>query len=202
PPGGRGRAGAARRAGTAPPRGRSARSPAPAAATSTGTRRRAQSPARPPSCRRGGRSARGSTGWGPRRRAPTGSRGRATAPRPPSPRGPATIRAAGAPGAARSRRPSPRGRFQWSPRGAAYAPPSRIPMGVRNRTAPPVQAGGMDFDVLIRGGDVVDGTGAPRTALDVGIAGDRLAAVDRLAGAGAARVIDAGGLVVAPGFID
>jgi len=75
-------------------------------------------------------------------------------------------------------------------------------MGVRNRTAPPVQAGGMDFDVLVRGGDVVDGTGAPRTALDVGIAGDRLAAVDRLAGAGAARVIDAGGLVVAPGFID
>ncbi|HET7466431.1 MAG TPA: amidohydrolase family protein [Candidatus Dormibacteraeota bacterium] len=60
----------------------------------------------------------------------------------------------------------------------------------------------MDFDVLIKGGEVVDGTGAPRARLDVGIEGDRIAAVDRIDGASARHVIDAGGLVVAPGFID
>jgi N-acyl-D-amino-acid deacylase len=60
----------------------------------------------------------------------------------------------------------------------------------------------MDFDVLITGGDVVDGSGAPRARLDVGIAGGRVEAVDRLDGARAARVIDAQGLTVAPGFID
>src|SRR6195256_5714602 len=60
----------------------------------------------------------------------------------------------------------------------------------------------MDFDVLITGGEVVDGSGAPRTRQDVGIAGGRVAALDRLDGARAGRVIDASGLVVAPGFID
>ena len=60
----------------------------------------------------------------------------------------------------------------------------------------------MQLDVLIRGGEVVDGSGAPRRRADVGIAGGRIAAVDRLDGAQAARVINAQGLVVAPGFID
>lgn len=60
----------------------------------------------------------------------------------------------------------------------------------------------MDFDVLITGGDVVDGSGAPRRRLDVGISEGRVVAVDRLAGSAAARVIDARGLTVAPGFID
>jgi len=60
----------------------------------------------------------------------------------------------------------------------------------------------MDFDTLVRGGRVVDGTGSPPVQRDVGIAGGLVAAVDRLDGARAGRVIDAAGLVVAPGFID
>jgi N-acyl-D-amino-acid deacylase len=60
----------------------------------------------------------------------------------------------------------------------------------------------MDFDVLIKGGEVVDGSGAPRVRADVGIADGRVAAVGNLDGANAARVIDALGLTVAPGFID
>jgi N-acyl-D-amino-acid deacylase len=58
------------------------------------------------------------------------------------------------------------------------------------------------FDVLVRGGTVVDGTGAPRRTADVGIRDGRVAEVGALTGATAARVIDATGLVVAPGFID
>jgi N-acyl-D-amino-acid deacylase len=58
------------------------------------------------------------------------------------------------------------------------------------------------FDVLIRGGTVVDGTGAPARAADVGIRQGRIAAVGRLDGAAADTLIDATGLVVAPGFID
>ncbi len=61
----------------------------------------------------------------------------------------------------------------------------------------------MDFDVVIRGGQVVDGTGrrGPFPA-DVGIRGDRIAAIGSLEGAGAAEMVDATGRVVAPGFID
>lgn len=59
-----------------------------------------------------------------------------------------------------------------------------------------------DFDVLVRGGAVLDGTGAPAFRADVGIVGGRILAVGDLAAASAARVIDARGLVVAPGFIN
>jgi N-acyl-D-aspartate/D-glutamate deacylase len=58
------------------------------------------------------------------------------------------------------------------------------------------------FDVLIRGGQVLDGTGAAAVRADVGIRGDRIAAVGQLGAQGGRRVIDASGLVVAPGFID
>ena len=58
------------------------------------------------------------------------------------------------------------------------------------------------FDVLIRNGTVVDGTGAPRFSGDVGVRGDRIAAVGDLSASGASRIIDATGLAVAPGFID
>jgi N-acyl-D-aspartate/D-glutamate deacylase len=58
------------------------------------------------------------------------------------------------------------------------------------------------FDVLIRGGRVLDGTGNPWYYADLGVTGDRIVAVGTLANARAATVIDATGLVVSPGFID
>jgi N-acyl-D-amino-acid deacylase len=59
-----------------------------------------------------------------------------------------------------------------------------------------------DFDVLITGGMVIDGTGGPRRPADVGITADRITAIGDLSGRTATRTIDAHGLVVAPGFID
>jgi N-acyl-D-amino-acid deacylase len=59
-----------------------------------------------------------------------------------------------------------------------------------------------DFDLLLRGGTVIDGTGAARVAADVAVRGDRVVAVGALPAAAAAHVIDARGLVVAPGFVD
>ena len=58
------------------------------------------------------------------------------------------------------------------------------------------------FDVIIRGGVVYDGTGAPGRRLDVGIRGDRIGAVGDLASSPATRIVDATGLAVAPGFIN
>lgn len=58
------------------------------------------------------------------------------------------------------------------------------------------------FDILIQGGTVIDGSGAPRRRADVGVTGDAIAAVGDLAGHAARRRIDAEGLIVAPGFID
>ena len=59
----------------------------------------------------------------------------------------------------------------------------------------------MDYDLLIRGGRVVDGSGLPSYIADVGIKDGKIAEVGRLKGS-AARTIEADGLVVAPGFID
>ncbi len=58
------------------------------------------------------------------------------------------------------------------------------------------------YDLIIRGGTVIDGTRAPRFAADVAVRGDRIARVGDLAGAKAIREIDASGRIVAPGFID
>ncbi len=59
-----------------------------------------------------------------------------------------------------------------------------------------------DFDVLVRGGSVIDGSGAPAVTTDVGIRGELVAAVSDLTGVTARRVLDASGLTVSPGFID
>lgn len=59
----------------------------------------------------------------------------------------------------------------------------------------------MNHDLLIRSGSVVDGTGAPARRADVAIQGDRIVAIGSELG-DARETLDAGGLVVAPGFID
>ncbi len=58
------------------------------------------------------------------------------------------------------------------------------------------------FDVVIRGGTVYDGTGGEPRRADVGIRGDKVEAVGDLSQAPAARIVDARGLAVAPGFIN
>ena len=64
------------------------------------------------------------------------------------------------------------------------------------------QPAGAPFDVLITGGRIVDGTGAPWFRADVGLSGDRIAAIGDLRDRTATTRVDATGLVVAPGFID
>src|SRR3954468_11250539 len=56
-------------------------------------------------------------------------------------------------------------------------------------------------DLVIRGGTIVDGTGAPARTADVAIDGDTIVAVGEVDGS-ATRTIDAGGMLVAPGFVD
>jgi N-acyl-D-aspartate/D-glutamate deacylase len=63
-------------------------------------------------------------------------------------------------------------------------------------------APGQRFDLIVRGGQVMDGSGQAPQRADVGIIGDRIARLGDLASASSGRVIDATGLVVAPGFID
>jgi dihydroorotase/N-acyl-D-amino-acid deacylase len=67
---------------------------------------------------------------------------------------------------------------------------------------PASTAAAPEYDLIIRNGRVVDGSGRPGFKADVAIKGDRIARVGNLSGAQARRVIDAQGQVVAPGFID
>jgi dihydroorotase/N-acyl-D-amino-acid deacylase len=66
----------------------------------------------------------------------------------------------------------------------------------------PLGSAESEHDLLLQGGRVVDGTGAPWFAADVAVRDGRIAAIGRLDGARARRVVDATGLVIAPGFID
>lgn len=82
----------------------------------------------------------------------------------------------------------------------AVALPVVAAIAVLLQAQPLTQAG--PFDIVIRGGRIVDGTGGPWFLGDVGLRGDAIAAVDTRLDAAGSRVIEAGGLVVSPGFID
>src|SRR5438093_9052765 len=64
------------------------------------------------------------------------------------------------------------------------------------------RGGEMSFDLLIRGGTVVDGSGRPPILADVAVARGQIAEVAASISAGAKRTIDARGMTVTPGFID
>lgn len=59
----------------------------------------------------------------------------------------------------------------------------------------------MHYDLVIRNGNIIDGSGAPRFPADIGIKGDKIAAIGRIT-APASETIDAEGMVVTPGFVD
>src|SRR5690606_18583932 len=111
------------------------------------------------------------------------------------------------------------GRHRGRPEHRQHAPPGRGAAGELTPTdgggpaSPPPSAGHppapaprtselMKVDLLLRGGTVVDGTGAPPYRGDVAVAGDRIVAVGDLPGLLATRVVEVAGRVVAPGFID
>jgi N-acyl-D-amino-acid deacylase len=58
------------------------------------------------------------------------------------------------------------------------------------------------YDLVIRGADLIDGTGHPAREADLAVAGDRIAAIGRIAPSLGYRVIEAAGLTLAPGFVD
>jgi N-acyl-D-aspartate/D-glutamate deacylase len=60
----------------------------------------------------------------------------------------------------------------------------------------------MAFDLIVRNGMIVDGSGLPRFQADVGIRDGRIAEIGRLTGAAAKETLDAEGHIVAPGFVD
>jgi dihydroorotase/N-acyl-D-amino-acid deacylase len=85
--------------------------------------------------------------------------------------------------------------MHWVTRSLFVAALGLLGSGARAASAPA-------YDIVIRNGQVIDGTGAPRYAADVAIKDGHIAAIGRLGQADAAQVIDAHGMVVTPGFID
>ena len=58
------------------------------------------------------------------------------------------------------------------------------------------------FDLLIKGAEIIDGTGSSRFIGDVGVSGDRILDIGNLNGATATQTIEAKGKVLTPGFVD
>jgi N-acyl-D-amino-acid deacylase len=77
-----------------------------------------------------------------------------------------------------------------------------MPLLLACATAERVDEASPAFDVVVRGGTIYDGSGGAPVVADLGIAGDRIAAIGDLAGLAGALEIDASGLAVAPGFIN
>lgn len=88
-------------------------------------------------------------------------------------------------------------RYSWS--GAAIPLSMALVLGL---ALTPAVLPGQELDLLIRNARVLDGSGNPGFRADVGIQGDRIAAIGDLEGRSARRTIDATGLTVVPGFID
>ena len=76
------------------------------------------------------------------------------------------------------------------------------PSAATGGLAPSTDDPAFEFDLLVKGGRVIDGTGAPAFEADVGIREGRIAKVAPSIEAAADHVIDAAGMVIAPGFID
>jgi N-acyl-D-amino-acid deacylase len=81
---------------------------------------------------------------------------------------------------------------------AAYDAP--LPTASASKSASPSAPG--TYDIIIRNGHIINGTGNPWYAADVAIQGDRIAAIGNLSNATGKREIDAKGQIVSPGFID
>jgi N-acyl-D-amino-acid deacylase len=64
------------------------------------------------------------------------------------------------------------------------------------------QAGAGEYDVLLKNGHIIDGTGNPWVSGNVAIRSDRIAVIGKVDDSHAKRVIDATGLIISPGFID
>jgi N-acyl-D-amino-acid deacylase len=84
--------------------------------------------------------------------------------------------------------------------GAAYDAP--LPRANVASTKVENKPASENYDVVIRSGHIVDGSGNPWVSGDIAIRGNRIAAIGKVDSAHAKRVIDASGLVVSPGFID
>ena len=90
-------------------------------------------------------------------------------------------------------------RSSWNSQKASNGSSDEMPPLLTRRWLPP----GEDmFALIIRGGDVIDGTGAPSRRGDVGVRDDRIAAVEPTLDAEAGENSDASGRIVTPGFVD
>jgi N-acyl-D-amino-acid deacylase len=88
-------------------------------------------------------------------------------------------------------------------RNALWLPGLVLGLVIAFALVPAAQSPATDsFDIVITGGRIVDGTGAPWFAADLGIRGDRIAAIGNLKTASPTTRIDASGMIVSPGFID
>src|SRR5690606_22817087 len=165
-------------------------------------------PSPPASVGRASAAHRGQARWA----APRGSAG--TPPPPPAPGGHRVVRLRNHRGerparVPQAREPGPRRRLDRARpvapvrdvRQVAADPGRRQRRRNRHRSDPHVLLKGLAMDIVFRGARVVDGSGEPGYVADVGITDGRIAAIERARLSGT-RVVDADGLVLAPGFID